>query len=139
MVSDYEINAIDNESYRESCPNITAIVSRKIAKSCSVNGLKRRLPVTDWLPKYQKSYFLADLIAGITVGLTCIPQGASITIHVNCKQIEFVVYLGIANAVIAGLPPQYGLYSSFMCKYCVITFRPTMIKRNFLTQAASCT
>lgn len=34
-------------------------------------------------------------MAGLSVGLTVIPQG-------------------IAYAVVAGLPPQYGLYSSFM-------------------------
>ena len=38
---------------------------------------------------------LCDLIAGITVGLTIIPQG-------------------IAYAMVAELPPHYGLYSSFM-------------------------
>ena len=41
------------------------------------------------------SFAISDLIAGITVGLTVIPQG-------------------IAYAVVAGLPAQYGLYSAFM-------------------------
>ena len=59
---------------------------------------------------------MSDLIAGLTVGLTVIPQG-------------------IAYAIVAGLPPQYGLYSAFMgCfVYCVfgsckdITIGPTAI------------
>lgn len=38
---------------------------------------------------------LQDIVAGLSVGLTVIPQG-------------------IAYAVVANLPPQYGLYSSFM-------------------------
>lgn len=49
--------------------------------------LRKRVPIVDWLPKYKSSYFAQDALAGITVGLTAIPQG-------------------IAYAVVAGLPPQ---------------------------------
>ncbi|CAK1596276.1 unnamed protein product [Parnassius mnemosyne] len=55
----------------------------------------KRLPVTKWLPNYNSEKAVADFIAGITVGLTVIPQA-------------------LAYATLAGLPPQYGLYSSFM-------------------------
>ncbi|KPI92998.1 Sodium-independent sulfate anion transporter [Papilio xuthus] len=55
----------------------------------------KRLPVSSWLPGYNSEKAIADLIAGITVGLTVIPQA-------------------LAYATLAGLPPQYGLYSSFM-------------------------
>ena len=69
-----------------------------------------------WLPSYDLECAVSDLIAGVTVGLTVIPQG-------------------IAYAIVAGLPPQYGLYSAFMgCfVYCVfgsskdITIGPTAI------------
>ncbi|XP_049869042.1 sodium-independent sulfate anion transporter-like [Pectinophora gossypiella] len=57
--------------------------------------LHKRLPVTKWLPEYNSEKALADFIAGITVGLTVIPQA-------------------LAYATLAGLHPQYGLYSSFM-------------------------
>ena len=78
--------------------------------------LSRKLPILDWLPRYDLSSGISDLIAGLTVGLTVIPQG-------------------IAYAIVAGLPPQYGLYSAFMgCfTYCVfgsckdITIGPTAI------------
>ena len=68
------------------------------------------------MPEYDLSSAISDLIAGLTVGLTVIPQG-------------------IAYAVVAGLPPQYGLYSAFVgCfVYCVfgsckdITIGPTAI------------
>ncbi|XP_035433170.2 sodium-independent sulfate anion transporter-like isoform X2 [Spodoptera frugiperda] len=66
---------------------------RVAAKLCSIESWKRRLPITIWLPKYSFEYLLRDAIAGITVGLTSIPQG-------------------IAYAMVAGLPPQVGLYSS---------------------------
>ncbi|KYM86093.1 Sodium-independent sulfate anion transporter [Atta colombica] len=55
----------------------------------------RRMPILAWLPKYNSEKFLSDIIAGITVGLTVMPQG-------------------LAYATLAGLEPQYGLYSAFM-------------------------
>lgn len=55
--------------------------------------IKEFLPITDWLPKYNKDLFKGDLAAGLTVGVMLIPQG-------------------MAYALIAGLPPIYGLYAS---------------------------
>ena len=57
--------------------------------------LKKRLPITAWLPFYTKDKLVKDTLAGFTIGLMVIPQS-------------------IAFAFIAGLPPQYGLYSSFL-------------------------
>lgn len=47
----------------------------------------KRLPILNWLPKYSADDAIGDLIAGVTVGLTVIPQA-------------------LAYAGIAGLPPQ---------------------------------
>ncbi|XP_072931637.1 sodium-independent sulfate anion transporter-like isoform X2 [Epargyreus clarus] len=66
---------------------------RTARKLCGLESWRRRLPITIWLPKYSVECLLRDMIAGITVGLTSIPQG-------------------IAYAMVAGLPPQVGLYSS---------------------------
>ncbi|CAK1547397.1 unnamed protein product [Leptosia nina] len=66
---------------------------RTAAKLCSLQSWKRRLPVTIWLPKYNFEYFVKDIIAGVTVGCTSIPQG-------------------IAYSMVAGVPPQVGLYAS---------------------------
>ncbi|NKI30901.1 sulfate permease [Croceivirga thetidis] len=57
--------------------------------------LKRYFPIIDWLPKYKKSYLSGDISAGITVGVMLIPQG-------------------MAYALIAGLPPVYGLYAALV-------------------------
>nr|WKN35668.1 solute carrier family 26 protein [Tunicatimonas sp. TK19036] len=57
--------------------------------------LKNVLPVATWLPHYKKEYFRGDAFAGITVGIMLIPQG-------------------MAYALIAGLPPVYGLYASIV-------------------------
>ena len=51
------------------------------------------LPFIDWIKNYQKSNFGGDLSAGLTVGVMLIPQG-------------------MAYAMLAGLPPIYGLYAS---------------------------
>ena len=55
--------------------------------------LHQLLPITEWLPKYSKKEWKGDLSAGLTVGVMLIPQG-------------------MAYAMIAGLPPIYGLYAS---------------------------
>ncbi|XP_031454792.1 sodium-independent sulfate anion transporter isoform X3 [Phasianus colchicus] len=78
--------------------------------------VRRRLPVLGWLPRYSLSCLRLDLTAGVTVGLTVVPQA-------------------LAYAEVAGLPVQYGLYSSFVgCfVYCLlgtakdVTLGPTAI------------
>lgn len=57
--------------------------------------LKTILPILDWLPNYDKRHFKGDLNAGITVGIMLIPQG-------------------MAYAMLAGLPPIYGLYAAIV-------------------------
>ncbi|KAK3930457.1 Sodium-independent sulfate anion transporter [Frankliniella fusca] len=57
--------------------------------------LRRRLPIVRWLPSYGREDAVADAVAGFTLGLTLMPQS-------------------IAYALLAGLAPQYGLYSSFL-------------------------
>ncbi|MFY0593114.1 SulP family inorganic anion transporter [Roseivirga sp.] len=55
--------------------------------------MKQFFPILSWLPNYKKEYLSNDLFAGLTVGVMLIPQG-------------------MAYALIAGLPPVYGLYAS---------------------------
>ncbi|XP_006869705.1 PREDICTED: sodium-independent sulfate anion transporter [Chrysochloris asiatica] len=64
-------------------------------RCCSVAALQRWLPILSWLPDYSGEWLKMDFIAGLSVGLTVIPQA-------------------LAYAEVAGLPPQYGLYSAFM-------------------------
>ena len=44
-------------------------------KTCSKKNLYKKVPILSWLPKYDVETGVADLIAGLTVGLTVIPQG----------------------------------------------------------------
>ncbi|XP_075920739.1 sodium-independent sulfate anion transporter-like [Petromyzon marinus] len=88
-----------------------------VARCCCPPGRVRGLlPPLTWLPGYTLGSLRMDLVAGLTVGLTVVPQS-------------------LAYAQVAGLPAQYGLYSAFMgCfVYCLlgtskdVTLGPTAI------------
>lgn len=53
------------------------------------------IPILEWLPRYQRLDLRGDLQAGLTVGIMLIPQG-------------------MAYALLAGLPPLYGLYAGIV-------------------------
>jgi SulP family sulfate permease len=57
--------------------------------------LENAFVITEWLPDYTVGTLRADAMAGLTVGVMLIPQG-------------------MAYAVIAGLPPIYGLYAGLV-------------------------
>lgn len=64
-----------------------------VHRGCTSKILFKRLPILQWLPKYTlNEHGISDLVAGITVGLTVIPQA-------------------IAFANVAGLPPQVSLFN----------------------------
>lgn len=62
-------------------------LNHKIKKSFNKKMLFRRIPILTWLPQYNSNDAVGDIVAGITVGLTVIPQS-------------------LAYSNIAGLPPQ---------------------------------
>lgn len=92
-----------NQYYQEEFPNVISVLKNGTKSACSRSALTNRLPITKWLPDYKLIYLLRDFIAGLTVGLTAIPQG-------------------IAYGVVSGLGPQYGLYAAFMGSFTYILF-----------------
>jgi len=58
-----------------------------------MNLIKQFFPIFNWAKSYSSSALKNDAFAGITVGIMLIPQG-------------------MAYAMIAGLPPVYGLYAA---------------------------
>jgi hypothetical protein len=60
-----------------------------------MNRLKQFFPPLEWAPQYTPEALKGDLVAGLTVGVMLIPQG-------------------MAYALIAGLPPIYGLYAALV-------------------------
>ncbi len=60
-----------------------------------LNTVKKYFPFLDWWPEVNRRTIRADLVAGITGAIIVLPQG-------------------VAFAMIAGLPPEYGLYSAIV-------------------------
>lgn len=71
--------------------------------------LNKRIPILTWIKDYNMEFGIQDLIAGITLGLTIIPES-------------------IACALLAGLPARYGLCSAFLGILSVSFFRSRFIK-----------
>jgi len=59
------------------------------------SSITKFIPILDWIKSYNSEDAKGDLNAGITVGIMLIPQG-------------------MAYAMLAGLPPIYGLYASIV-------------------------
>jgi solute carrier family 26 (sodium-independent sulfate anion transporter), member 11 len=89
-INDNVIHKSNATSVLNIYPTATSKKSSKLRKA-----FERRFFIITWLRCYDRSAAVADLIAGITLGLTMIPQS-------------------IAYASLAGLPSQYGLYAAFM-------------------------
>lgn len=58
-------------------------------------NLKRYIPILEWLPQITKKELKGDIIAGLTVWVMIVPQS-------------------MAYALLAGMPPIYGLYGAFI-------------------------
>ncbi|XP_046406384.1 sodium-independent sulfate anion transporter-like isoform X2 [Ischnura elegans] len=87
------------DSIREALPPgpLSSIAKRAARQALSF------VHILTWIPNYSKDDIVCDIIAGITIGLTMLPQS-------------------LAYALLAGLSPQYGLYSSFVGTLIYIVF-----------------
>ena len=71
-----------------------ASVSRSPSRRSSLRP-GRLFHISSWIRTYNRQDFRGDLAAGLTVGVMLVPQG-------------------MAYAVLAGVPPIYGLYASLV-------------------------
>lgn len=76
----------DHKSPKKGC-NIADFLESSVKNVFRKKTLYKRFPILSWLPRYTRNDAIGDVIAGITVGLTVIPQG-------------------LAYAGVAGLPTQ---------------------------------
>ncbi len=72
-----------------------ALQTNQASASPTAGGfsLSRYLPALDWMRHYKHDYLIGDLLAGLIVAIMLVPQG-------------------MAYALLAGLPPEIGLYAS---------------------------
>lgn len=80
-------------SVKEKIDAVYPWMEDKVRRSCSTKNVLKKFPVLTWFPKYSIHDGVGDLVAGITVGLTVVPQS-------------------LAYAIIAGLPPQVRSYTT---------------------------
>ena len=57
--------------------------------------LKKHLPILSWLPEVDRRQLSGDVVAGVVTAILMVPQG-------------------LAFAMVAGLPPQIGLYAAIL-------------------------
>ncbi|TKX23663.1 sulfate permease [Elsinoe australis] len=84
------------DSYVEREPTVGEWIADTTPSGAEVfQYFKNLLPFLHWIGFYNAQWLAGDLVAGITVGAVVVPQS-------------------MAYAALAQLPPEYGLYSSFM-------------------------
>ena len=65
------------------------------SQSVHLPAIRRAVPFLRWWPMVNRATLKADLLAGLTGCILGLPQG-------------------VAFAILAGLPPQYGLYAAML-------------------------
>ncbi|KAJ0037047.1 hypothetical protein NL108_016423 [Boleophthalmus pectinirostris] len=95
----YDEEKLESQLHKKDTPSVT--IKQRISQQCQCSAQRARalvfslLPVLSWLPSYPfKQYIFSDVVSGLSTGVVQLPQG-------------------LAYALLAAVPPVYGLYSSF--------------------------
>jgi len=84
------------DSYTEDEPSSIDWIKDQVPSGGAVKHyLVSLFPFHRWILRYNLQWLAGDMVAGITIGAVVVPQS-------------------MAYAELAELPPEYGLYSSFM-------------------------
>lgn len=92
--------------FKEALPNLPQVIKNKASNCCSTTSIKDCFPCIDTIKNYKSEFIFSDIIAGLTVALQTIPQS-------------------IAIALVAGLPPTYGLNSAYVSNYIYFLLGPS--------------
>ncbi|XP_018017252.1 sodium-independent sulfate anion transporter isoform X2 [Hyalella azteca] len=87
----------------------SGLQEQKLSKRCGTRAkklVKKYLPILTWAPSYSLGHAARDAVAGLSVGLLTVPQV-------------------LAYSMVAGLPPNYGLYSTFVGCFLYVLFGST--------------
>jgi len=106
------------ESLNTHCPQLTMTEYLNHPSPTQSNRRHRLLPFLLWWPKVNRRTFQADLQAGMTGAIVALPQG-------------------VAFAVIAGMPPEYGLYTGMVPAIIAALFGSSWLLVSGPTTAAS--
>ncbi|XP_026818883.1 sodium-independent sulfate anion transporter-like isoform X1 [Rhopalosiphum maidis] len=90
-----EVGERPKKNVKEKLHEFSSCLNSNSKTVFTYKTITKRLPILQWWPTYSSADCIGDLLAGITVGLTLIPQS-------------------MAYSALAGLPPQQGLYGSFI-------------------------
>ncbi|AEO70735.1 uncharacterized protein THITE_2122443 [Thermothielavioides terrestris NRRL 8126] len=86
----------DDGSYIEEEPSVKdALLDLVPTVRGTLSYLRELFPFVNWIFHYNLTWLLGDFIAGVTVGFVVVPQA-------------------MGYALLANLPPEYGLYTSFV-------------------------
>jgi sodium-independent sulfate anion transporter 11 len=84
-----------NQTYCEDDPSVAEWFRDLVPSSAGVaEYVSEVFPAARWVRRYNARWLVGDLVAGITVGLVVVPQA-------------------MAYALLARLPPAFGLYTTF--------------------------
>eukprot|EP00510_Aplanochytrium_minuta_P004347 CAMPEP_0184018024 /NCGR_PEP_ID=MMETSP0954-20121128/7894_1 /TAXON_ID=627963 /ORGANISM="Aplanochytrium sp, Strain PBS07" /LENGTH=797 /DNA_ID=CAMNT_0026299389 /DNA_START=128 /DNA_END=2521 /DNA_ORIENTATION=- len=85
----------EKDDHPRRLPRFSSLRKRTRGVKCSGNYVVSKFPVCDWLPKYNWRKFGArDVVVGITLAFVIAPKA-------------------MAHALLAELPPIYGVYTAF--------------------------